>query len=93
MNMSGTIRITEQPGLRVHTYTAPDNGWAVNTHLVELPTQLIAIDAQYMIPYAKEVLAYATTLAKPITRLYVTHYHPDHLAGCCSLRPPDPRTA
>jgi hypothetical protein len=53
MNMNGKIRITEQPGLRVHTYTAPDDGWAVNTHLVELPTQSIAIDAQYMIPYAK----------------------------------------
>jgi len=85
MNMNGTIRLTEQPGLRVHTYTAPDNGWAVNTHLVELPTQLIAIDAQYMIPYAKEVLAYATTLAKLITRLYVTHYHPDHLLGAAAF--------
>src|SRR5215471_8279602 len=83
--MNGKIRITEQPGLRVHTYTAPDDGWVVNTHFVELRTQLIAIDAQYMIPYAKEALAYATTLGKPITRLYVTHYHPDHLLGAAAF--------
>jgi len=65
----------------VHTYTAPDDGWAVNTHFVELATQVIAIDAQYTIPYAKEALGFVATLGKPITRLYVTHYHPDHLLG------------
>src|SRR5215469_4556562 len=85
MNMNRKIHITEESGLRVHTYTAPDDGWAVNTHFVELRTQLIAIDAQYMIPYAKEALAYAATLGKPITRLYVTHYHPDHLLGAAAF--------
>ena len=85
MNMNGKIHITEESGLRVHTYTAPDDGWVVNTHFVELQTQLIAIDAQYMIPYAKEALAYAATLAKPVTRLYVTHYHPDHLLGAAAF--------
>src|SRR5215469_9666971 len=85
MNMNRKIHITEESGLRVHTYTAPDDGWAVNTHFVELRTQLIAIDAQYMIPYAKEALAYTATLGKPITRLYVTHYHPDHLLGAAAF--------
>ena len=80
-NLQGKIHTTEQPGLKVHTYTAPDDGWVVNTHLVELPKQVIAVDAQYTIPYAKEALAYATTLGKPVTRLYVSHYHPDHLLG------------
>ena len=84
----GTIHVTDQPGLRVHTYTAPDDGWVVNTHFVELPTQLIAIDAQYTIPYAKEALAYAATLGKPVTRLYVTHYHPDHLLGAAAFALP-----
>ena len=61
-NQKGKIHVTDRLGLRVHTYTAPDDGWMVNTHFVELPTQLIAIDAQYTIPYAKEALAYAATL-------------------------------
>jgi glyoxylase-like metal-dependent hydrolase (beta-lactamase superfamily II) len=81
VNRAGKIHTTEQSGLRVHTYTAPDDGWVVNTHFIELPSQLIAIDAQYTIPYAKEALSYAATLGKPVTRLYVTHYHPDHLLG------------
>jgi glyoxylase-like metal-dependent hydrolase (beta-lactamase superfamily II) len=81
----GKVSITGGHGVRVHTYTAPEDGWAVNTHFVELPTQLIAIDGQYTIPYAKEALAYAATLAKPVTRLYVTHYHPDHLLGAAAF--------
>ena len=84
-NQKGKIHVTDQLGLRVHTYTAPDDGWVVNTHFVELPTQLIAIDAQYMLPYAKEALVYAATLGKPVTRLYVTHYHPDHLLGAAAF--------
>jgi glyoxylase-like metal-dependent hydrolase (beta-lactamase superfamily II) len=79
------IQITEEDGLRVHTYTAPDDGWVVNTHFIELPSQLIAIDAQYTIPYAKRALTYAATLSKPVTRLYVTHYHPDHLMGASAF--------
>jgi glyoxylase-like metal-dependent hydrolase (beta-lactamase superfamily II) len=79
--MTGEIHTMEQSGLRIHTYTAPDDGWVVNTHFIELRSQVIAIDGQYKIPYAKEALSYATTLGKPVTRLYVTHYHPDHLLG------------
>ena len=82
---NGKINTTEQSGLKVHTYTAPDDGWVVNTHFVESPTQVIAIDAQYTIPYAKEALACAATLGKPVTRLYVTHYHPDHLLGAAAF--------
>src|SRR5215471_6122298 len=85
MNMNGAIHITEQAGLTVHTYTAPDDGWVVNTHFVELATQSIAIDAQYTIPYSKDALAYAATLGKPVTGLYVTHYHPDHLLGAAAF--------
>ena len=84
-NLHGKIHTTEQNGLRVHTYTAPDDGWVVNTHFVELPRQVIAVDAQYTIPYAKEAVAYAATLGKPVTRLYVTHYHPDHLLGAAAF--------
>src|SRR5215831_9358919 len=82
---NGKIQVTEQLGLKVHTYTAPDDGWMVNTHFIELATRLIGIDAQYTIPYAKEALAYAATLGNPITRLYVTHYHPDHLLGAAAF--------
>jgi glyoxylase-like metal-dependent hydrolase (beta-lactamase superfamily II) len=63
-------------------------GWSVNSHIIELATQLIVIDAQYMLPYAQEVVSYSQTLRKPIKRLYVSHYHPDHLLGAVAFHAP-----
>jgi glyoxylase-like metal-dependent hydrolase (beta-lactamase superfamily II) len=50
-------------------------------HRAAVTSQLIVVDAQYMRPLAGEVIRYATDLKKPITRLYITHDHPDHLLG------------
>ena len=77
--MLGKLSLTQSQGLTVHTYTAPDDGWRVNSHIIELPSQLLVVDAQYLLPHAREVVAYAEQLAKPITRLYLSHYHPDHI--------------
>src|SRR5262249_7773733 len=38
--------------------------------------------------YARQVAGYAAELKKPITRLYVTHYHPDHLLGAAAFDAP-----
>lgn len=86
--MPGKITIMESQNLRIHTFTAPDDGWSVNSHIIEFPTQLIVIDAQYMLPYAQEVVSYTQTLKRPITRLYVSHYHPDHLLGAVAFHVP-----
>jgi glyoxylase-like metal-dependent hydrolase (beta-lactamase superfamily II) len=67
--------------LKVHTYTAPESGWVVNSHIIELPTQLLLVDAQYTLANARAVADHAATLGKPITRLYITHCHPDHILG------------
>jgi glyoxylase-like metal-dependent hydrolase (beta-lactamase superfamily II) len=77
----GDIVLTRSGEFCVHTYMAPDDGWCVNSHIVETANGLIVVDAQYTLSYAREVVAYAATLGKPITRLYITHYHPDHLLG------------
>jgi hypothetical protein len=66
--MLGEITETQCDGIRVHTYTAPDDGWRVNTHLIELPTQIIAVDAQYTLRYAREIVDYIGTLGKPLAR-------------------------
>src|ERR1700722_4980822 len=86
--MNGAITLTRSRDLKVHTYTAPEDGWRVNSHIVELGTQLIVIDAQYTLPYAREVIEYAKTWNKPVTRLYVTHYDPDHLLGAAAFAMP-----
>jgi glyoxylase-like metal-dependent hydrolase (beta-lactamase superfamily II) len=77
----GEIALTGRDHVRIHTYTAPEEGWRVNSHIIETATQLFVVDAQYMLPYAGEVVAHAAALGKPITRLYLTHFHPDHVLG------------
>ena len=79
--MPGTWTLTPHPSLSIHTFTAPEEGWLVTSHVVEFPSQLFVVDAQYTLPLAKAVAHYAADLNKPLSRLYVTHYHPDHLLG------------
>lgn len=83
--MPGEIALTHSGELCIHTYTAPEDGWCVNSHIVETAAELVVVDAQYMLPYAREVVAYAATLGKPITRLYLTHFHPDHILGAAAF--------
>jgi glyoxylase-like metal-dependent hydrolase (beta-lactamase superfamily II) len=87
--MLGEMTTTQCGGaVRIHTYTAPEEGWRINTHLIELPTQIVAVDAQYTLRYAREIADYITFLGKPLTRLYITHYHPDHLLGAAAFAAP-----
>jgi glyoxylase-like metal-dependent hydrolase (beta-lactamase superfamily II) len=72
----------------IHTFTAPEAGWFVNSHVVEFPSQIFIVDAQYTLPLAKEVARYAAGVGKPVHRLYVTHYHPDHLLGAAAIDAP-----
>ena len=78
--MHGTVSVTAAGAAIVHTYTAPEVGWRVNSHVIELATQLVLFDAQLTPAYASEVLGVAASLGKPITRLYISHAHPDHFA-------------
>jgi len=86
--MFGNWTVTRNALVPIHTFTAPEDGWLVNSHILELPSQLFVIDAQYTLPYAREVVRYANDLRKPLTRLYVTHYHPDHLLGASEFKAP-----
>jgi len=86
--MPGTWTVTLDGFLPIHTCTAPEDGWCVTSHIIELPSQLLVVDAQYTLRHAREVARYATTLHKPLTRLYVTHYHPDHLLGAAAFDAP-----
>src|SRR6516225_3003566 len=86
--MLGTITLTRRNEVSIHTYTSPEAGWLANTHIIELPTQLLVVDAQYTLTFAREVVRYAETLQKPITRVYISHYHPDHLLGAAAFSAP-----
>jgi glyoxylase-like metal-dependent hydrolase (beta-lactamase superfamily II) len=86
--MSGTWTLTPNGVAPVHTFTAPEEGWLVTSHVIELPSQTLVVDAQYTLRFAREVTQYVKDLKKPLTRVYVTHYHPDHLLGAGAFEAP-----
>lgn len=65
----------------VHSYLAPEQVFASNTHIIELANSLVVIDTQFLLPNALDFRAYADSLGKPIERVIITHAHPDHFLG------------
>ena len=86
--MEGTVTVTPAGGATIHTYTAPESGWCVNSRIIELSSQLVLFDAQLTPGYAREVLKIAAGLGKPLTRLYISHAHPDHFVGAALVEAP-----
>lgn len=81
VRMEGNIQVLEGDAARVHTYTAPEDGFLVNTHVVETDDRLVVVDGQFFLPYATEVADYIERLGKPVERFVLTHVHPDHYSG------------
>ncbi|GGY50931.1 MBL fold metallo-hydrolase [Streptomyces djakartensis] len=86
--MNGTMTVIDRGTVRIHSYMAPDDSLNVTTQLIETPARLIAVDAQYALAYADEVVAYARGLGKPLDRVIITHAHPDHFHGAARFGAP-----
>ncbi len=86
--MNGTITIIDKGAVRIHSYTAPDDSVNVTTQLIETPARVVAVDAQFVLTYADEVVAYARSLGKPLDRVIITHAHPDHFNGAARFGAP-----
>lgn len=84
----GKITVKRGKDVNFHTYTAPDLGWQVNSHIIEFKHELIIVDVQHLLPCAQEVAAYAKSLGKPISRIYISHFHPDHDLGSIAFYAP-----
>lgn len=82
----GTVKATEFADMTLHSYSAPELGFNVATHIVETPERLVFIDGQRSIIHAQEMRAYAETTGKPVDRMIVTHLHPDHWFGAYQFR-------
>jgi len=65
----------------IHSYTAPEKGYHVNSHIIETKNNLVIIDTQFLVKSAEEVFQFAKSLNKKIARVIVTHAHPDHWFG------------
>ncbi|GAQ51370.1 MBL fold metallo-hydrolase [Streptomyces acidiscabies] len=86
--MHGTVTVIDKGPIRIHSYTAPEDGLAVTTQLIETPSRIIAVDAQFVLAYADEAAAYARGLGKPLDRLVISHAHPDHYQGAARFDVP-----
>jgi len=78
------VMVAKQTGdVRIHTFVASfaGNNIANATHIIETKNQLVLVDGQFLVPYAKAFRQYADGLGKPIERLYLSHRHPDHWFG------------
>jgi glyoxylase-like metal-dependent hydrolase (beta-lactamase superfamily II) len=73
--------VKESGNVRLHSFVSPGSMFANATHIIELPTQLILVDGQFFAQYGEQFRVLADSLNKPITRMYVTHDHPDHYIG------------
>jgi glyoxylase-like metal-dependent hydrolase (beta-lactamase superfamily II) len=77
--MKGKVTINDRGRAKIHTYAfSPTSS---TTHIVETGEGLVVIDAQMTIPDARDAVAYARSLNKPIRRLIISHAHPDHWLG------------
>lgn len=76
-----TLRVFELDNVTVHALTAPVEVFANSTYLIETENSLVAVDTQFLLPFALDMRAYADELGKPIDRMYITHEHPDHFLG------------
>lgn len=78
---AGTVTAVTRGSTVFHTYTAPEPGFRVNTHIIETPTELTVIDAQLALPLAREVVSVVEAIGKPVARIIISHGHPDHFSG------------
>jgi glyoxylase-like metal-dependent hydrolase (beta-lactamase superfamily II) len=76
-----TITVYDRQAVKIHSFTTPWEAVGNCTAIIEGPTQLIVVDAQFFLPFAQEFRAYIDSLNKPIARLLITHAHPDHWLG------------
>jgi hypothetical protein len=73
--------VTQNANVKIHTYMSPSAMFANTSHVIELQNELIIVDGQFFAPYALELKKIADSIGKPVTRLYISHDHPDHYIG------------
>lgn len=79
---AATIRtVLDTPEVKIHTLISPPEFFANTTHVIELGTQVLLVDGQFLAPYAAAVRDLTDRINKPVTRFYVSHDHPDHYLG------------
>lgn len=77
----GTVYITGKNAVTFHSYVSSLQGHMVCSHIIETQNCLVVVDALLLKPCYTELRAYVDGLSKPIDRVIVSHFHPDHWFG------------
>lgn len=80
------VKKTDLGGVNVHCVQAPLEGEMVNAQIIETSNKLLLIDTLQLVPHAEELKRYVESLQKPLDRILITHYHPDHWFGAASFK-------
>ncbi|WP_333819905.1 MBL fold metallo-hydrolase [Ohtaekwangia sp.] len=78
---ASVVLAAQTKNFKIYTFVSPNEMFAVTSHVIELPSQLIVVDGQFFAPYAQQLKSFTDSLNKPITRFYISHDHPDHYLG------------
>ena len=81
-----SVKKIERGTFTIHCIQAPEDGELVNAQLIETPNKLLLIDTLQLKPHADELRSYIDSLGKPLERVIVSHYHPDHWFGAATFR-------
>jgi glyoxylase-like metal-dependent hydrolase (beta-lactamase superfamily II) len=77
----GVSKIEKGGGVTLHCLASGEDGEMANAVIIETARSLVVVDTMNLLPYARELRAYADALGKPIDRVLITHAHPDHWFG------------
>lgn len=69
-----------KPGGTTHSFVTDEDG-VVTIHVIEGPDGLIIVDSSSGIEWSSEIRALAETLGKPVSAVFLSHDHPDHISG------------
>ena len=73
--------VLQRGPLKFHHYVTPEPGGRATAVLVEYADRLWVVDTLGAPEYGRELRYYANTLNKPISRVILTHEHPDAWSG------------
>src|ERR1700693_1067756 len=80
-----------QQGLSIKVFTSPDDQFWVNSVIIEGEHEVMLVDAQLTKTSAEQVLQQIQETQKPLSIIYITHEHADHLLGLEVFREAYPR--
>jgi len=75
-----------QSKLQLEVYTSTPRGYSVTSTLLVGPNEVMVIDPQFLLSEARKVIDRIRAIGKPLTLIYSTHAHPDHMFGVAELK-------